>query len=298
MTQKLQLSAIATLGLAFALLTFALACAPSKPAGRLGLRGLKRQRALAQRGMWSAVEPMVRWLGVRLSGMVSPPLRQTLDLELSAAGDVLGLTADELLALSGLSSVAGGLAAVALAGFTGIGVHLLLLVCVSLGALLPYLQITSMRRERLLLISRGLPFVVDLMAMAMSAGLDFPGAVRQVVDKAPNPRDPIVEELSLLLQGIQVGRSRREVLEELARRARCEAVLEFTGAVIQAEARGNPLAEVLQVQAVTFRSRRTLSAEEAASKASVKMTGPLFLVFVSVLLLVIAPMVIKVTAMQ
>jgi tight adherence protein C len=116
--------------------------------------------------------------------------------------------------------------------------------------------------------------------------------VRQVVEKAPNPNDPTIEELTLTLQGMQIGRSRQEVLRELARRAPCDAVLEFTGALIQAEQRGNPIGEVLQIQAATYRTRRSVNAEEAAAKAGVQMTAPLFLVFVSVLMLVLGPMLV------
>jgi tight adherence protein C len=96
---------------------------------------------------------------------------------------------------------------------------------------------------------------------------------------------------------VQIGRSRREVLEELARRAPCDAVREFTSAVLQAELRGNPLADVLQIQATTYRVQRSLKSEEAVSKAGVKMTAPLFLVFGAVLLLVMGPLIVKMLSM-
>jgi tight adherence protein C len=279
-------------GLTAAALGFALTLAPSRVASRLGLRGLKRQRAIEQSDTWRAVEPLVRWLGVRFGSVLSTAQRERIDRKLSLAGDVLGLSPEEYLALSLLSTVAGGGLALAFASVGEISVNLLLMLCLPVGALLPHFQITGMGRDRLVAISRGLPFVVDLMGMAMSAGLDFPGAVRQVVEKAPNQNDPTIEELTLMLQGMQIGRSRQEVLKELARRAPCDAVLEFTGALIQAEQRGNPIGEVLQIQAGTYRTRRSVNAEEAAAKAGVQMTAPLFLVFVSVLMLVLGPMLV------
>jgi tight adherence protein C len=282
----------AALGLTAGALGFALTLAPSTPVSRLGLRGLKRQRAIEESALWRTVEPVVRWLGVRFGSLLSASQRQRIDRKLSLAGDVLGLCAEEYIALSLLSTVVGVGFALAFASAGDISVNLLLMLCLPVGALLPHFQITGMGRDRLVAMSRGLPFVVDLMGMAMSAGLDFPGAVRQVVEKAPNPADPTIEELSLMLQGMQIGRSRQEVLRELARRAPCDAVLEFTGALIQAEQRGNPIGEVLQIQAATYRTRRSVNAEEAAAKAGVQMTGPLFLVFVSVLLLVLGPMLV------
>jgi tight adherence protein C len=280
------------LGASAAALGFALTLAPSRNASRLGLRGLKRQRALEHSGTWRVLEPVVRWLGVRFGSVLSAAQRERIDRRLSLAGDVMGLSPEELVALSLLSTVGGVGLALAFAHVGDIGINLLLMLFVPIGALLPHFQITGMGRDRLVAISRGLPFVVDLMGMAMSAGLDFPGAVRQVVEKAPNQNDPTVEELTLALQGMQIGRSRQDVLRELARRAPCDAVLEFTGALIQAELRGNPIGEILQIQAGTYRTRRSVNAEEAAAKAGVQMTAPLFLVFVSVLMLVLGPMLV------
>jgi tight adherence protein C len=280
------------LGLTAGALGFALTLAPSMVASRLGLRGLKRQRALEQSDVWRAVEPLVRWLGVRFGAVLSAAQRERIDRKLSLAGDVLGLSAEEYLALSLLSTLGGVGLALAFASAGGLSVNFMLMLCVPIGALLPHFQISGMGRDRLVAMSRGLPFVVDLMGMAMSAGLDFPGAVRQVVEKSPNPNDPTIEELTMMLQGMQIGRSRQDVLRELARRAPCDAVLEFTGALIQAEQRGNPIGEVLQIQAATYRTRRSVNAEEAAAKAGVQMTAPLFLVFVSVLMLVLGPMLV------
>jgi len=280
------------LALTTAALGFALTLAPSRVASRLGLRGLKRQRALEQSALWRGLEPVVRWLGVRFGAVLSAGQRERIDRKLSLAGDVMGLTPEELVALSLLSTAGSVGLALAFASVGEVRVNLLLMLFLPVGALLPHFQIGGMGRDRLVAISRGLPFVVDLMGMAMSAGLDFPGAVRQVVEKAPNQDDPTIEELTLMLQGLQIGRSRQEVLRELARRAPCDAVLEFTGALIQAEQRGNPIGEILQIQAGTYRTRRSVNAEEAAGKAGVKMTAPLFLVFVSVLMLVLGPMLV------
>lgn len=292
-----KLALLAVLAVCFVCLVFGLVSTPSMAPNRLGLRGLKRQRAIAS-GSFAPLEPLVRWLGVRFGGALPDRARRKLDAQISAAGDVLGLTAEEYVALMLLSALAGACVATLLSASTGFSINLALLLLVPLGAALPYLQISGAGQDRLVAVGRGLPFVVDLMAMAMSAGLDFPGAVRQVVDKSSNPNDAVTEEFALLLQGLQIGRSRREVLEEFAARAPCDAVLEFTNSVIQAELRGNPLADVLQIQAATYRTRRSVKAEEAAAKAGVQMTGPLFLVFVSVLLLVMGPMIVKVMNMQ
>ena len=88
--------------------------------------------------------------------------------------------------------------------------------------------------------------------------------------------------------------SRKQALEQLATRVPCESVREFVGAVCQAEERGNPLGQVLEIQAEASRQRRSTRAEEAASTASVKMLAPMLLIFAAILLLIVAPMVMNI----
>ncbi len=128
----------------------------------------------------------------------------------------------------------------------------------------------------------------------MGAGLDFPGAVRQVVEKSGAPDDPMVEEFTLILQGLQVGRTRSQALVDFAARCPTDAVQEFVASVVQAEQRGNPVAHVLRIQAEVSRQRRSVRAEEAAAKAGVAMIGPLVLVFLCILLLIVAPMIMNI----
>ena len=66
-------------------------------------------------------------------------------------------------------------------------------------------------------------------------------------------------------------------------------------ALVQAEERGNPVAEVLSIQASSSRTRRSVRAEELAAKAGVKMTGPLMLVFLAVLGLIAGPAMMTIT---
>ncbi len=66
------------------------------------------------------------------------------------------------------------------------------------------------------------------------------------------------------------------------------------GAVSQAEERGNPVGRVLEIQAEVSRQRRSTRAEEGASRASVKMIGPMVMVFAAILLLIVCPMFLEI----
>jgi tight adherence protein C len=277
-----------------AIASYAVGSAPTRVASRLGLRGLKRQRALQSNELWAAIEPLVRWLGVRVSGIPSEEQRAALDRQISLAGDFLGLTAEEYLALYIVSS-AGGAIVGSVAGLLLDMTTLLAIVGFAVGAIAPYMIVSGEAQERIKNISRGLPYVIDLLALAMGAGLDFPGGVRQVVDKSSNPEDPLVEEFTLILQTLNLGRTRKDALITFAERAPAASVSEFVNSLVQAEERGNPVAEVLLIQASTSRTRRSVRAEELAAKAGVKMTGPLMLIFLAVLALIIAPAMMNIT---
>jgi tight adherence protein C len=272
-----------------------LASTPSAEPARFGLRGLKRNAAMRAEDGFSNIEPLVRWLAMRITGIMPESLRDDINNQISNAGDYLGLTPEEYVAMSILSGLAGALVGAGLVfgfdlpGIAGIGAAVG-------GAMLPYSQISGVATERLKNIGRGLPYVIDLMALSMSAGLDFPGAVRQVVEKSSNPTDPIVEEFTLMLQALNLGRTRKDALIELTKRAPVDVVREFVNSVVQAEERGNPVAEVLSIQAGVSRGRRSVRAEEQASKAGVALTGPLMLAFLAILILVMGPAMMSLTA--
>ena len=291
--QMMRVAVVVTLVLALMTAVYGVASAPTRVASRLGLRGLKRQRVLGQNEFWAGLEPFVRWLGVRVSGIPTDEQRAELDRQIGLAGDFYGLTADEYLALSLLSAFAGTVLGAFVGWFLDLGT-ITVIVGLMLGAATPYMQISGVAQERLKNIGRGLPYTIDLLALSMGAGLDFPGAVRQVVEKSSNPDDPLVEEFTLILQTLNLGRTRKEALQEFARRAPVEAVNEFVNSLVQAEERGNPVAEVLTIQATVSRTRRSVRAEEMAAKAGVQMVGPLMLIFFCVMGLLLGPAILSI----
>ncbi len=285
-------SCITCVALALFVAAYVIASAPSRPSSALGLRGLKRQRVLATNENWARFEPFLRWMSIRVSGIMTEEQRQALDTQLSLAGDWMGITPEEYLALTLISGFGCMLAGGVLGYLANLGM-LLVIILGLLGLALPYMQISGAAQDRLKDISRGLPYAIDLMALAMGAGLDFPGAVRQVVQKSSNPDDAMVEEFTLIMQSLNIGRSRKDALIEFARRAPVDAVKEFCGSLVQAEERGNPVADVLQIQATGSRTRRSVRAEELAAKAGVAMVGPLMLVFAAIMMLILGPMYLQ-----
>jgi tight adherence protein C len=265
----------------------------ARPVRHLGLRGLRRRRSLAVNDGWRFAEPGVRWLATGLSRFLSEATRARLEAQLVRAGDPLGLEPEELVVLTLLCG-ASGASLGAVYSFCSDGSPLsIAFLAIALG-LIPFVRIDSLARSRALRIQRGLPSAVDLMCLGLSAGLDFPAAVRQIVEKSAQKDDALIDELSLVLSELQLGKTRREALELFALRNPLDAVKEFVGFVVQSEEEGNPLAQILSVQASVSRQRRAVRAEEMASKAGLKIIMPVGLVMLSVLILIAAPLMLKV----
>lgn len=90
-----------------------------------------------------------------------------------------------------------------------------------------------------------------------------------------------------------MGRTRREALLSFAERMPSTAARNFVNAVVQAEDKGNPLVEVLQVQAHVLRTRRSVAGEEAAARASVLLALPLVLLLGCILLVMLGPFLVN-----
>ncbi|MCS6799508.1 MAG: type II secretion system F family protein [Myxococcota bacterium] len=291
-TQAIGWAGIACVVLGLLIGTYTAAKTPPVEAPRTGNRGVKRRAALAAGGLFASIEPLVRLVAAWMSRLPLHGLRRRFDQQLVHGGDWLGLSADELLALCVLSAAAMG--AVGL-----VGAHLLemgpivAVLFAGIGATLPTTRLSGEIQDRFKAINRSLPAAIDLVALCMGAGLDFPGSLRQYVDKAPRKDHPLVEEFGRILQELEVGRTRRQALESFSVRAPTEAVRDFVGAVVQAEEKGNPLAEVLRIQAGMLRMRRSVAAEENAARAGVMMMGPLMLIFAAIVLLLLGPFILR-----
>ena len=264
------------------------------PRPRLGKRGLERTRALSRGFIFRRLEPVLRYLASWAAELPCPRLRQRLEDRLAESGDHLGLSADELIGLSVMSAF--GCSAVTLIAGKSIELSPVAPVVASaMGGLVPFFRVRALAKERARRVARQLPGVIELAAMCMGAGLDFPGSVRRIVEAAAEQREPIIEEFRQMLRELDLGHTRRHAMMEFAQRTPTQDVREFVNSVVQSEERGNPLAEVLAIQAKTLRLRRSLAAEQSASDAALMLVGPMALIFLCVIIMLLGPVLLRVT---
>jgi tight adherence protein C len=256
---------------------FLLALNPPKIRLRLGLRGVKRQQAM--KGNFRMIEPAVRYLAGLVEGLPIDNLRRAAGRQLSLGGDYLGLTPNEYIALSILSGL--GAMVVGVACLYVYPSPWVIVGWTVLGVFAPYSYVQEAIRVRHKHVNAALPAAVELSALCLGAGLDFPGAIRQVIETAPDRTKPLYEELAYLLRELDLGRTREAALRSFSERVPTVVVRDFVSAVIQAERKGTPLADVLRIQASLQRTGRSTRIEEGAARASVLMNVPLLLLLLA-----------------
>ena len=136
---------------------------------------------------------------------------------------------------------------------------------------LPALRARRRQRLHLAAIAADLPDVVDLLVLAVGAGLTVRLAVAAVARRAPGP---LGAELARAGHDADLGRRLADALDDLPQRAG-EATRPLVAALIASERYGAPLGASLERLAHEVRADRRRRAEEAARKVPVKLLFPL-----------------------
>jgi tight adherence protein C len=139
------------------------------------------------------------------------------------------------------------------------------------------------------LLSGDLPEVVDLLALALSAGLNVSLAVAGVGSRASGE---LADELAQVAAETARGRRLADALDDLP--GRCgEAVRPLCTLMAAGERYGVPLIESLERLAVDVRASERRRAEEAARRLPVKMLFPLVVCILPAFgLLTLGPMLV------
>ena len=223
-------------------------------------------------------------LGRRVSGADQD---ERIRARLDRAGNPPGWTVDRVLSGRILGALVGA----------GAGIYFWILLGLSLpvgivsaaaalvlGFQFPVILLYNTAAKREVQMQKALADAIDLLTISVEAGLGFDAALQQV---AQNTEGPLAGEFQRVLQEMQIGRSRSEALRALGDRTRLPDIRSFVSAMVQADAFGIAIGQVLRVQSSEIRVKRRQAAEEKAAQIPVKIMIPVVLFIQPCLLLIV-----------
>jgi tight adherence protein C len=236
----------------------------------LTLEEVELQRPFSERFLRPAIER----LGSVMSRSTPQKARQNLMNRLDLAGRPGNLTPEDFAAVR--------IVAAAVTAAAGLGIGLLLanvvylVISLAAGAVLGfYLPVLWLKQKvdaRRSEIQKGLPDAMDLLVIAVDAGLGFDAALARVTDKYKNA---LSDEFAKVLREVSLGRPRLEAMDEMGRSSGVEDLHNFIQAIIQSEQFGTGIGKILRIQADEMRRKRRQRAQEKAAQATLKMMLPM-----------------------
>jgi tight adherence protein C len=215
--------------------------------------------------------------------------------KLEAAGNPRGWNVERMLAGKLVGFI--GALIVSLLVCVLLGLSLLPMLVIVVGASVagyqaPTLYVHQRGYDRKEALKRDLPDAIDLLTISVESGLGFDQAVQHV---ARSTEGPLAEEFARMLQEMQLGRNRADALRGLAERSNLPDLRAFVSSMVQADAFGIPVGQVLRVQSSEMRVKRRQWAEEKAQKVPVKILIPLiFCILPCLFLAVLGPAAITI----
>jgi len=156
-----------------------------------------------------------------------------------------------------------------------------------LGFYAPNIFISNAVSKRQQSIRRAWPNALDLLLICVESGVSMELAMRRVADEIAEQSAPLAEELVLTTAELSFLPDRRIALENLGIRTGLDDVKSVVQALIQADRYGTPIAQALRVLAQESRDQRMNEAEKKAAALPPKLTVPMILFFLPVLIAVI-----------
>lgn len=158
----------------------------------------------------------------------------------------------------------------------------------------PALWLKTRIDERRKQIEQGLPNALDLLQVAVEAGMGFDAAMNRVAHEMAHVVPPIAEEFMTVQLEIQAGMDRERAFLNMVDRTGVDEVAAFANVILQSAQFGSSISGALSTYAEEMRLTRELKAQEKANKLPVKMSGIMALMMMPTLLMItLAPVVIR-----
>ena len=158
----------------------------------------------------------------------------------------------------------------------------------------PSLWLRSKVDERHIEISETFPNALDLMVVAVEAGLGFDAAMTRVSNEMEKTAPSISQEFRWVQLEVAAGGDREKALLDMAARTAVDEVASFAGVILQSIQFGTSVSDALTTYASEMRISRELKAQEMANKLPVKMSGVMAsLMLPALFLLILGPIAIR-----
>ena len=160
------------------------------------------------------------------------------------------------------------------------------------GLLLGRLISTKMREYR-----NGFPDFMDLMIVCSDAGMAMEAGIERVSKELATTYPALSQNLQLVSLELRAGRSLDDALKSLADRLSLDEVRSFATLLQQSKELGTSLSGALRVFSDEMRHKRMSLAEEKAHALPAKMSVPVTVCILPVVLMVaIIPIIVRMTA--
>lgn len=169
----------------------------------------------------------------------------------------------------------------------------------SAGYFLPGLALSRLVSGRMREYRNGFPDFMDLMIVCSDAGMSMEASIERVSRELQLTYPALAQNLQLVSIELRAGRSLDDSLKSLADRLSLEEVRSFATLLQQSRELGTSLSGALRVFSDEMRHKRMSMAEEKAHALPAKMSVPVTVCILPVVMMVaIIPVIVKMTGAE
>ena len=165
-----------------------------------------------------------------------------------------------------------------------------LLCAPAAGFLLPDVLLARRARARAARMSRELADVLDLLRVAVQAGLAVGRALAEVGRRC---NGPLAAELRATATRLQLGATRDAAFTELVARCPIDAIATLAAAVARADRHGAPLAPALEAITIEARAEQARRLRDDAARAAPKIQLVVALILVPAVMMLVAAVLVQ-----
>ena len=156
------------------------------------------------------------------------------------------------------------------------------------GYYLPHFYLNRRIKKLMLQNRQAFPDFMDLMIVCVEAGLSMEASISRIAEEIEYSYPNLSIHLNIAALEVRSGRTLEDALQSMAERIDLEEVKSFATLLKQSKELGTSLANALNVYSDDMRDKRMALAEEKAHALPAKMSVPVTLCILPVILIIAA----------